>query len=311
MLETEILREVSRSFYLTLRLLPGRLRGTMSLGYLLARATDTVADSAALPAAERAALLAQMGRAIGGDQGREDVGRALRERVVPACEDCRERALVGRFEDCLAWLDRMRDDRRESVRAVLRTIVAGQLLDVERFGSDGGGALASGEELDEYTYLVAGSVGEFWTGRIIAEYPRAIRGASATQMGDWGIRYGKGLQLVNILRDRMADEAAGRRYLPEGEPVPRWEEACAGHLEAGLEYVLALRPGRLRLASALPLLLAGRTLQRVRGASDAELARGVKVPRPEVKRLLLVAAVGVFSDRWLAADFSASRRNDA
>jgi Phytoene/squalene synthetase len=41
-LQTAILRSVSRSFYLSVRLLPAQLREPVALAYLLARATDTV-----------------------------------------------------------------------------------------------------------------------------------------------------------------------------------------------------------------------------------------------------------------------------
>ena len=40
-----ILRDVSRAFYLTLRVLPGEVRQSIGLFYLLARTTDTIADT--------------------------------------------------------------------------------------------------------------------------------------------------------------------------------------------------------------------------------------------------------------------------
>jgi farnesyl-diphosphate farnesyltransferase len=65
--EKEILRRTSRSFHLTIRLLPWAVRDDISLAYLLARATDTVADTATAPEGERLHLL----RAL-----RESLGRA-------------------------------------------------------------------------------------------------------------------------------------------------------------------------------------------------------------------------------------------
>ena len=46
-----LLRGVSRSFYLSIRLLPAPLRRPIAVAYLLARAADTLADTAELPAA--------------------------------------------------------------------------------------------------------------------------------------------------------------------------------------------------------------------------------------------------------------------
>lgn len=55
-----LLRDVSRSFYLTLRVLPSEIRPQISLAYLLARATDTIADTKAVPRAKRLAALQQL-----------------------------------------------------------------------------------------------------------------------------------------------------------------------------------------------------------------------------------------------------------
>ena len=49
----QLLRDVSRSFYLSIRVLPAPLRQPVAVGYLLARATDTLADTAQLPAGQR------------------------------------------------------------------------------------------------------------------------------------------------------------------------------------------------------------------------------------------------------------------
>ena len=45
----EILRSVSRSFYLTLAVLPANVREQVGLAYLLARAADTLADTDLIP----------------------------------------------------------------------------------------------------------------------------------------------------------------------------------------------------------------------------------------------------------------------
>src|SRR5210317_1980730 len=49
----DVLRDVSRSFYLSLRFLPSGFREPMALGYLLARLSDTIADAGTLPMEER------------------------------------------------------------------------------------------------------------------------------------------------------------------------------------------------------------------------------------------------------------------
>ncbi|HRX54693.1 MAG TPA: squalene/phytoene synthase family protein, partial [Verrucomicrobiales bacterium] len=55
---------MSRSFYLSIIFLPKRMQEPVALGYLLARASDTVADTTNLPPAERLAWLDQMEAAV-------------------------------------------------------------------------------------------------------------------------------------------------------------------------------------------------------------------------------------------------------
>ena len=57
---TRLLKQVSRSFYLTLRVLPRAIRPQIGLAYLLARTTDTIADTEIIPVAQRLAALQQL-----------------------------------------------------------------------------------------------------------------------------------------------------------------------------------------------------------------------------------------------------------
>ena len=60
----ELLKGVSRSFYLTIRAMPPGLRRPIGLAYLLARASDTIADTAATPVAIRTECLRAFGQTI-------------------------------------------------------------------------------------------------------------------------------------------------------------------------------------------------------------------------------------------------------
>src|ERR1700710_382709 len=52
-----LLKGVSRSFYLTLRVLPVGMRDPIGLAYLLARAADTIADTSLITPGQRLELL--------------------------------------------------------------------------------------------------------------------------------------------------------------------------------------------------------------------------------------------------------------
>src|SRR2546429_2935043 len=129
-----ILRAVSRSFYLSLRTLPRALRDPLSLAYLLARATDTIADTPGVPANVRTEALRNLVDAI---QGAADRAMTVRDLFAPLQRDAAERALIEALPAALAWLEALEERDRSEVRAVLQKINRGQTLDLERFsGAD-------------------------------------------------------------------------------------------------------------------------------------------------------------------------------
>ena len=163
-----VLRSVSRSFYLSIRLLPATLRDPIALAYLLARATDTIADTADVDAKLREESLRKLARAIQGNATEGDI-LDLRHSFAPLQKNEAERSLIESLPIVLKWLDQVSEDDRADVRIVLEKINRGQSLDVQRFGQKNGvRALSTENELDEYTYLVAGCVGEFWTRPVLS-----------------------------------------------------------------------------------------------------------------------------------------------
>ncbi|HEX8490188.1 MAG TPA: squalene/phytoene synthase family protein, partial [Chthoniobacterales bacterium] len=215
-----VLRSVSRSFYLSLRILPKPLRDPLSLAYLLARATDTIADTPEPPAELRAEALRDLAKAIQGDAPGANAAR-LRDSFAMLQGDEAERALIEHLPALFEWLNALEARDRAEVQNVLEKITRGQMLDVERFGgvastSTSIRALANAAELEEYTYLVAGCVGEFWT-RICFAHVANFSERPEEEMRALGVQYGQGLQIINILRDAGTDLRHGRCYLPADE----------------------------------------------------------------------------------------------
>lgn len=310
----QLLASVSRSFYLTLKALPRELREPISLAYLLARTADTIADTAQVPASTRLDCLARFDRLIqGSGENAPDLAALLATQFQPLQTDAAEAELMRRFADGLAWLGTMDERVLIAIRRVLQTIIHGQRLDIERFPTDGAvRSLQTAAELDEYTYLVAGCVGEFWTHLCLTELKDAfVEGTDEQSVTEQGTLFGQGLQLVNILRDLGKDARLGRCYLPQEEwqtlglttteleanpavlrPVwSRWLTQCESHLRSAQQYVCAVKHSGLRYATALPLLLAWRTLARLRTASDTGLLAGVKVSRLDVASILAQTAL--------------------
>ena len=310
-LRGSILASVSRSFYLSIRLLPKKLRDPVSLGYLLARASDTIADTTELPIELRTEKLRLLARGIQG-KALGDAIVDLSASLAPLQKNKAERALIEALQPCLDWLEQSEVLDREEVRAVLEQINRGQILDLERFRDPKRiVALETSAQLDEYTYLVAGSAGEFWT-RLCFRHLRKFATRSEDEMLAMAKRYGMGLQLINILRDAGTDLRAGRCYFPDDElavaamepsqilreperfqPIYRkWREKAERGIEAGLQYARAIRNRRVRTATVLPALIGARTLALLRDAAATVLRRRIKVPRREVRAIVASLVLG-------------------
>jgi farnesyl-diphosphate farnesyltransferase len=251
-----LLRSVSRSFYLSLRVLPASVRPTLSLAYLLARASDSIADAPSLPAETRSRLL----------RGLPQAWNPTDPGPLPETE----RSLLAALPELLRELQNSPD--RDEILSVWTTILSGQTFDLQRFGA--GSVPLSLEEAARYTGLVAGCVGEFWT-RICFRHIPVYATARPDEMCRLGYEFGCGLQWVNILRDRHADAASGRCYVTE-ENFGAALRIARDQLDAGSRYASLVRPRRIRIACRMPLEIGRRTLDLV--ASDPQQP-GLKVGR--------------------------------
>lgn len=302
---TSLLRDVSRSFYLTLWILPSDIRPQIGLAYLLARTADTIADTELVPVDQRLQALQALRERI---LGRQDAPLGLSELARHQGSHA-EAALLGACQTSLDLLRTLSTADRKLVAEVLRTIISGQELDLLRFAKNPGSqvrALQTPEELDDYTYRVAGCVGEFWT-RMCLAHMFASADLDEPFLLSRGIRFGKGLQLVNILRDLPTDLRHGRCYLPEAElrghglaPADLLDpaneerlrrvynpylEVAAGHLAAGWAYTNRLPRSamRVRLACAWPLIIGRRTIDLLRHGRILNPEQRIKLTRREVK----------------------------
>jgi farnesyl-diphosphate farnesyltransferase len=325
-LDADLLRSVSRSFYLSIRFLPAQLREPIAVAYLLARTTDTVADTAQISGSVRMETLNLLSNGIQGTASRDVVGELIASFVLLQ-KNASERQLLQSLPDCIACLEGMEHADRSDVRLVLEKITRGQMLDLQRFDNPGEiRALSTAADLDEYTYLVAGCVGEFWT-RLCFRHVRQFSSRSEDEMLALGKRYGMALQLINVLRDAGSDLRAGRCYFPEHElsaahltpsqllseperfqPIYRiWLEKAKAGLTSGMEYSRAIENRRVRAATVLPALIGARTLALLDAAGPTALQRTVKIPRAKVRAMILSLGLTLASRRRIDAIFDRAK----
>jgi farnesyl-diphosphate farnesyltransferase len=325
-LSRELLRSVSRSFYLSIRLLPGELHDPIALAYLLARTTDTVADTAKIPTDVRVETLELLSDAIKGTASRDALA-GLTASFGSLQENLSERQLLQSLPECLTWLAQTEHADRNDIRGVLEKIVRGQMLDLQRFQNPREiRALSTAADLDDYTYLVAGCVGEFWT-RLCFRHVRRFATRSEDEMVALGTRYGMALQLINVLRDAGSDLRAGRCYFPEYElnaaHLARWQilseperfhpiyqtwmcKAKSG-LRCGIEYSHAIGNRRVRAATVLPALIGARTLALLDAGGSEVLQRTIKISRREVRTIILSLAFTLASRKQIDAIFKRAK----
>jgi len=309
---------VSRSFYLTLNVLPADVRDQMGLAYLFARAADTIADTDLIDREQRLGYLRQFrAQFVDGPVQRKEV-QAIQTALIPHQSDSAERVLLERLEDCLSLYDEFDFGDRERIRWLMGVLPDGMEMDLTHFhggSAEAPAALRTADELDRYTYYVAGCVGEFWTRMVCAHRPAMARW-DVERMSAIGVRFGKGLQLTNIVKDIARDLHRGRCYVPESflretgvtpidllDPgsLPKFKPVlhrlitqAVEHLDQGWIYTMAIPRVeiRQRLACMWPILLAGETLKRVAAAPDLlDPSINIKAPRSVVYRVLALTTL--------------------
>jgi farnesyl-diphosphate farnesyltransferase len=314
-----ILKRVSRSFYLTLNVLPEGVRNQMGLAYLFARAADTIADTDLIDREQRLKYLQQFRIQFALPQiCWEDLGE-IQAALAPHQKDSAESILLQRLDDCFKLYETCSTGDRARIQWLMDVLPRGMEMDLTRFPGQSVAdltALATLDELDQYTYYVAGCVGEFWTRMVCAHRPAMSRW-DTEKMSAIGVKFGKGLQLTNILKDIGRDLHRGRCYVPEPllsavglEPADLLDEnnlpkfrpvlgqlikLAMQHLDQGWVYTISIPDSeiRQRLACMWPILLAGETLKRVAASPDIlNPAVNVKAPRSTVYRVM---ALTIFS----------------
>ena len=210
----EILKGVSRSFYLSLRFLPRSIRPTMSLAFLACKAPDTIADTKLVPLNERLDWLNRYRELFETPQPKNLLG--LEDALGEKQADPYERGLLSQLEGLLEALQKLPSADWALIRSLVSELTQGMKIDLTRFPGETEKELQSFQtekELEQYTYYVAGCVGRFWT-KVLREHFGFAKKWNQGEQEKLGENFGKGLQRVNILRDLPRDLRRGRCYLP-------------------------------------------------------------------------------------------------
>jgi len=327
----ELLPRVSRTFALNIRILPGELRPSTTVAYLLFRLVDTIEDAPGLCAEDRSALFdAVLDRLDGA--GPLDLPNEPRVHLSETTS-IDELALVDAAETVFRAHEALPAHLREIVSAhVAETARGMQRISVEK-RENGLLRLETWKDLDEYCYYVAGTIGIMLT-RLFTAHTQHLDLLSERHLMALGTNFGRGLQLTNILKGVITDREEGRVFLPE-ELLVRHEltardllDETARHatlaavnelvpralldLDDALRYTLLLprREPRIRLFCLWPLFTAVRTLAAIStGRGILPSAGPPKIGRGELYREMTMSALLVSSNGQLRRRFDRFRRD--
>ena len=310
-----ILEGTSRSFYLSLKELPNSIRPQVSLLYMLARTSDTIADSEQGDASD---LLLALESYNDFSQGKTSNLMDISS-LAESQRNKSEASLLSNVEKIVSKIADFSESDQKAIRHCLGTIIGGQILDLQRFSSDEGTILSleSDEELDDYAYRVAGSVGEFWTRMSLDHIFKLKEENSEVELFEKGIRFGKALQMINILRDIPADLSLGRCYIPRSkmerygitptdllEPSsmdsfrPLYDEyldLTDEYLTSAVQYIEMLPHWKFRLRAAcmFPVIIGKRTVSKLREGNVLDPSNRIKIDRSEIKDVIKKVVLSV------------------
>ncbi|SNR41880.1 phytoene/squalene synthase family protein [Halorubrum vacuolatum] len=311
----EAVQGVSRTFALTVDVLDEPMASQICLGYLLCRIADTVEDAGHIPPDAQTDLLRTYQRAID-PEADVDIHefRAAVDEWLPDPADrnddwrvvAESPTVIATFEDELAA------DARGAIVPPVVEMVDGMAMFVDRHAEEGGLRIDDRDELEQYCYYAAGTVGNLITnlltrGDLAEERAERLR-ATAEE-------FGLLLQLVNVSKDVYDDYTEENNvYLPaewlaaEGvdqeeliapenressaRVVGRTAEHARSFLDDAQAYLetMPLSNGNTMEAWSVPYLLAVGTLRELRSRpEDALTEAGVKISRQEVFAVMSVA----------------------
>lgn len=274
----ELLGKTSRTFALTIPMLPEPCQTDVTLAYLVFRIVDTLEDGENLDLRERCQALEAFEAFLERPSNPLAIKMAARWLEKPPTYQQGDAELLVHMPRVMEELGQRDSSVQKLVRGHARRTAQGMVSFLERDGQ----RLRSMEELRRYCYFVAGVVGEMLTELFAAR----VNGFHVDdELRRAAQAFGEGLQLVNILRDSEEDAMHGRCFL--GDDIDRSEvfRLARSDLDRAQRFVERLTaanaPAGYIAFSELPLRLAALTLDCVE-----RLGPGAKVSRQEVLQTL-------------------------
>ena len=287
-----ILESVSRTFALTIPLLPANLEKVVGNTYLLCRIVDTIEDAVCIdPKTKQVLSTLFVKTVLDSSYSEEFVKESLIALLHHPNHD--EKDLIKNIPRILRVLQSCDEKQRHAVAQCVQIMSEGMSYFHVRQNQVG---LEDLKEFEKYCYVVAGVVGEMLTTVFAlhsAAFAKAISGRESL-----AIAFGQALQMTNILKDSPEDRLRGVSWKPKG--IDQTELLVIAHqkLEDSLRYIYCIpksEPG-IRQFCFLAFGLAVLTLKQIARRHQFQESAEVKLTRSQVSRFYIFTKIAVHSN---------------
>ena len=209
----ELLKNTSRSLYLSARLLPTDVRETFCVAYLLCRYADSIADTSLISSEKRLFWISQFPEMVLHPDTKKQ--EQLVQEISGTSPNIYEEKLLHSLSLCLSAFNALTSVQKETILEVVNAVCDGMKMDLRIFPPEDKAeikALATEKELEHYCHLMGGAPGVFWSKLILSHVKVSVDEKNFLALGK---DIGDAEQIVNILRDLPRDLRIGRCYFPE------------------------------------------------------------------------------------------------
>lgn len=237
----EILQETSRTFYIPIVRLPKQLQEAVASAYLCMRAIDEIEDHPELDSFTKSSLLRTISlslQAMGGNSSIDKLSLVLSEhKALPE--------VTIRLGEWAVLAPETIAPRIWEATAAMADRMA--------HWADCGWQIHTENDLDSYTFSVAGSVG-----LLLSDLWAWYDGTQTNR--SHAIGFGRGLQAVNILRNRSEDMTRQVNFFPHNWNEKSIQVYARRNLDLADAYTQALSKSPAKDFCQIPLALAHATL---------------------------------------------------
>ena len=311
-----MLRNVSRTFAISIEQLPAGLSKAVTIAYLLFRVSDCLEDTDELERDRKAELLRLWAKVLDGNTP----VASLTEAVAHLDSNDPEVYVAQHADQLLDALYKLPKSNQETITYHVHETSLGMARWQEH-----GPFVETEEEMDDYMFEVAGRVGYLLTD-LFGWHSPFIR-KQEDKLRPLAREFGLALQTVNIIRGMRKDYERGWVFIPRSfyeplgltrdslfaqenqvqalEVIARLADKAESHLRNGLQYIINIPPThyRIRLACTWPLFFAIKTLAVSRNNIHVILNEA-KITRAEVMDIIRSTTLMGWSDHWLRSYYA-------